>query len=65
MTDLIDVASEMTETIVLLKGKLDEAQARLRDIAMGAEGMLHPALGVTGAMRGYIEEVKRVAGAPL
>ena len=33
----------------------------LRDIAQGADMMLHPALKVTGALRGYIEEVKRVA----
>lgn len=40
-----------------------ELRAVLRDIAMGAEMMLQPACNVTGAMRGYVQEVKRVATA--
>jgi hypothetical protein len=35
----------------------------LADIALGADMMLQPALGLKGAMLGYVKEVKRVASA--
>jgi hypothetical protein len=45
--------------------QLAEAKARLADIVLGCDMMLQDACNVTGAMRGFIEEVKRVAGTPL
>jgi hypothetical protein len=44
---------------------LAEAQARLADLVVGAEMMLEPFMRIEGAMRRYVEEVKRVAGTPL
>lgn len=41
--------------------KIAELRAILRDIAMGADMMLQPALNLHGAMLGYVNEVKRVA----
>jgi len=51
----------INQTDLTIKAQRDEAQAALRDIIFGCDGMLQPALNVTGAMRGFIEEVKRVA----
>jgi hypothetical protein len=51
--------------IAELRADLKEAKARLADIEMGAEMMLHPACNLTGAMLGYVREVKRVSGTPL
>jgi hypothetical protein len=51
--------------IAKLRADLKEAKARLADISMGAEMMLRPACNLTGAMLGYVREVKRVAGTPL
>lgn len=48
-----------------LERDLTEAKARLADIANGATMFLQPACNLTGAMRGYVMEVKRVASAPL
>jgi hypothetical protein len=45
--------------------RVADLEATLRDIVLGCDGMLQPALNVTGAMRGFIEEVKRVATAGL
>lgn len=45
------------------KERIEELKALLADIHMGAEMMLAPALNVTGAMRGYVSEVKRVSSA--
>jgi len=45
--------------------QLVEAKARLADIVRGCDMMLQPALNITGSMRGFIEEIKRVAGTPL
>ena len=53
------------ERIEQLQIMLDEAKARLADIAMGADMMLQPACNLQGAMLGYVQEVKRVASAPL
>ena len=43
--------------------RITELKALLADLAMGADIMLEPAVRVTGAMRSYILEVKRVASA--
>lgn len=48
-----------------LEGDLAEAKARLADLAAGADMMLQPAMQLSGAFKHYVEEVKRVAGAPL
>jgi hypothetical protein len=45
--------------------RVADLEATLRDIVFGCNGMLQPALNVSGAMRGFIEEVKRVATAGL
>lgn len=41
--------------------RISELEAVLRDIIFGCDGMLHPALQISGSMRGFITEVKRVA----
>ena len=61
LEETTDLGAELIEAY----RKLSEARARLADIAMGAEMMLQPACNVQGAMRGYVQEVKRVASAPL
>lgn len=48
-----------------IKQQRDDLAAVLRDIAMGADMMLQPAMQLTGAIRGYVMEVKRVARAGL
>ena len=63
--DDLDETHDLGAELIEAYRKLSEARARLRDIAMGAEGMLHPALNVQGSMRGYIQEVLRVSRAPL
>lgn len=45
--------------------RIADKDAILRDLIMGADMMLQPALQLSGAMRGYIQEVKRVAQAGL
>ena len=61
LEETTDLGAELIEAY----RKLSEARARLADIAMGATMMLQPACNVQGAMRGYVQEVKRVASAPL
>ena len=63
--DDLEQTHDFGEELIEAYRKLSEARARLADIAMGAEMMLQPACNVQGAMRGYIQEVKRVASAPL
>jgi hypothetical protein len=53
--DLIDVSA----------ARVADLEAYLRDIIFGCDGMLQPAMRITGAMRGFITEVKRVATAGL
>jgi hypothetical protein len=53
--------TKLTDTALTIKDQRDEAHAALRDIIQGADMMLQPALQVKGAMRHYIQEVKRVA----
>lgn len=43
--------------------RIAELKALLADIRLGAEMMLQPALQLSGSMRGYVQEVKRVASA--
>ncbi len=43
--------------------RIVELKALLADIALGADMMLEPALGLRGAMLGYVREVRRVASA--
>ncbi len=43
--------------------RITELKALLADIALGADMMLEPALGLRGAMLGYVREVRRVARA--
>lgn len=43
--------------------RIAELKALLADIRLGAEMMLQPTLQLSGAMRGYVEEVRRVAAA--
>lgn len=57
--------TKLAETALTIRAQRDEARAVLRDIAMGAEMMLEPALQLSGSMRRYVEEVKRVALAGL
>jgi hypothetical protein len=58
----VDGALDKLRTSALrVKAERDEFEAALRDIRMGADMMLQPALGVHGAMLGYIKEVRRVA----
>jgi hypothetical protein len=45
--------------------RIAELEATLRDIVLGADMMLQPALMLRGAMKGYVEEVRRVARAGL
>ena len=63
--DDLEETSDLGAELIEAYRKLSEARARLADIAMGASMMLQPALNVQGAMRGYIQEVKRVSSAPL
>lgn len=43
--------------------RIQELKALLRNIELGAEGMLQPALGLRGSLLGYVTEVRRVARA--
>lgn len=57
--------AELTSNLLAANSALAEAKARLADIALGAKMMLEPACNLKGAMRGYVQEVKRIASAPL
>ena len=57
--------TKLAETAQQIKEQRDEAYAVLRDIALGADMMLHPACGLKGAMLSYVKEVKRIAEAGL
>lgn len=57
--------TKLAETAGRIKEQRDEAYAVLRDIILGADMMLEPALQLSGTMRRYVEEVKRVALAGL
>jgi hypothetical protein len=48
-----------------LEARYDEMRAALVDIAFGADMMLAPPFAPSGAIRGYIEEIRRVARAAL
>lgn len=56
---------KMISTTASIQAQRDDARAALRDIIFGCDGMLQPALNVKGSLRGFIEEVKRVATAGL
>ena len=45
--------------------RIAELEATLKDIVVGADIMLEPALNLTGSFLGYVREVKRVAEAVL
>jgi hypothetical protein len=61
--DLAAQIDKLTTTALAIKAQNDELRALLADIALGADMMLEPALGLKGAMLGYVREVKRVASA--
>lgn len=48
-------------TALVIKMQRDTLADALRDIRMGADMMLQPACNLTGSIRGYVLEVKRVA----
>lgn len=48
-------------TAIAIKMQRDTLADALRDIRMGADMMLQPACNLTGSIRGYVLEVKRVA----
>lgn len=58
---LSDQIDDFTASAMRIKAERDEFEAALRDIRMGADMMLQPALGLRGAMLGYVKEVRRVA----
>lgn len=57
--------TKLAETAQTIKAQRDEAYAVLRDLVLGAEMMLNPALQISGSMRRYVEEVKRGAAGGL
>ena len=57
--------TQIAEKVDIIKAQRDEAYAVLRDIILGADMMLEPALQLSGTMRRYVEEVRRVARAGL
>lgn len=57
------LADEVRAITVTPAERIAELKALLRDIAVGADMMLQPALGLRGSMLGYVREVKRVASA--
>ena len=63
--DLDGEFSKLAQTALRIKRERDEMEAALRDIVLGAEMMLQPALNLQGAFLSYVREVKRVAEAPL
>lgn len=56
---VIEKIETLADTVFTIKHQRDTAQDALRDIIVGCDGMLHPALNCS--MRGFVEEVKRVA----
>lgn len=59
--DVDGAMDKLKSTALRIKAERDEFEAALRDIRMGADMMLQPALGLRGAMLGYVKEVRRVA----
>jgi hypothetical protein len=58
---LAEKIDRINEAALTIRGQRDDARAALLDIIRGCDGMLQPALNVKGALRSFIEEVKRVA----
>jgi hypothetical protein len=63
--DMNELLADEERSVVVFseEARIVELKALLADIALGADMMLQPALGLKGAMLGYVKEVKRVASA--
>jgi hypothetical protein len=64
----IDLAKQIAglgASALVIKMQRDALADTLRDIAIGAEMMLEPVMGATGAFKRFAEEIKRVARAGL
>jgi len=59
------IAEDCADTARMQPTREEELEAVLRDIAFGAEMMLQGPIPPTGWVKGYIEEVRRVAHAGL
>ena len=57
--DTPDLTDE--EYTAVIEHKLECAKFALRDILLGCDMMLEPALGLKGSMLHYVQEVKRIA----
>ena len=61
LNSLSTLIDDFTATAMRIKAERDEFEAALKDLRLGADMMLEPALGLRGAMLGYVKEVRRVA----
>lgn len=64
----INIAAQIEKlgaSALVIKMQRDALADTLRDIAIGAEMMLEPVMGASGAFKKFAEEVKRVAQAGL
>lgn len=59
--DLAPSLDKLLDTAKRIKAERDEFEAALREIRLGADMMLEPALELRGAMRGYVKQVRDVA----
>lgn len=59
--DVSKAIDNLGNTAKRIKAERDELVDVLRDIRMGADMMLQPALNLTGSFLGYVKEVRRVA----
>lgn len=55
--------ASLSKTALVIREQRDDLKAVLRDIILGCNLMLEPPLLVEGAMRKFIEEIKRIATA--
>jgi hypothetical protein len=55
--------ASLSRTALVIREQRDDLKAVLRDIILGCNLMLEPPLLVEGAMRKFIEEIKRIATA--
>jgi hypothetical protein len=55
------MSTTVKDEIRLACERIADLEATLRDIVIGCDGMLHPALRLQGSFKDFVTEVKRVA----
>lgn len=53
--------AQLSTTVDRIKQERDRYEAALRDIIFGCDCFLQPGLSLTGAVAGFVKEIRRVA----